>query len=137
MASSVNFYNQTRTLLATGDVDFSSLRVMLRDSNTTFNAQHTIVNNLLGNEVSGNGWPSGGVTIPNTQVSADNGEAVLTANDVVVTAINGAIGPASSAVIFDDQNRLLFFIDFVETKSATSGTSISFLWENGELIRWS
>src|SRR5690625_3839949 len=129
-------YNQTRRLLALGEVDIHTMRVMLRDDNTTFNPQHTSVNNLLGLEVSGNGWPQGGPTIPNVNIISDTAQAVLTANDVEITAVGGTIGPASNAVVIDNQNRLLFFYQFIETKEAVVDTPFSFLWSEGEIIRW-
>src|SRR5690625_2442895 len=129
-------YNQTRRLLALGEVDIHTMRVMLRDDNTTFNPQHTSVNNLLGLEVSGNGWPNGGAVVPNTSVVSDGSDAVLMADDLVVNASGGTIGPASNAVLIDDQNRLLFFIQFIETKEAVVNTPFSFLWSDGEIIRW-
>lgn len=136
MALAVRFYNHTRQLLAEGSVNFNNMRVMLRDDGTTFNAGHTIVNNLSGLQVSGNGWPNGGAVVPNTSVIRDGSDAVLTADDLVVNASGGTIGPASNAVLIDDQDRLLLFIQFIETKEAVVGTPFSFLWGEGELIRW-
>lgn len=136
MALNVRFYNQTRRLLVNGSVDYNGLRVMLRDSATGFNANHTIVDNLSGLQVSGNGWPNGGAPIPGVTIASDGSSAVLRADDVVVNAVNGSIGPASRAVIIDQQNRLLLFMQFIETKEAVVGTPFSFLWANGEIIRW-
>lgn len=136
MALSNSIYNQTRRLLVSGDINFNALRVMLRDDNTGFNPNHTNVNNLSGLQVSGNGWPNGGATIPNVNIITEGSSAILTADDLVVNASNGTIGPASKAVIIDDQNRLLLFLNFIETKEAVPGTPFSFLWNNGEIIRW-
>jgi hypothetical protein len=86
-------------------------------------------------EVYGNGWPVGGVNLSSvtwTQVALDTGtsnDAKLSADNVVVNATGGAIGPASFALIYYRPTWVpLWFITFNSAQTAGATTDFKFTW---------
>lgn len=132
MAVTVSFYNHTRKLFANGEVGLADLKVMLLSNLASFTATNTVVGDVSANEVSGNGWTAGGEAIASAAVTvANTNEAKLDGADISVTATGGTIGPASYAVIYDDDvttKNLLFWIDFGGAQEAGVSTDFKILW---------
>lgn len=139
--ATIAFYNHTRNKFASENgVSLADLKVMLRNSSTTFDATDEDTSDLNGAEVSGNGWASGGEAISNAAVTTVNtNEAMLDGDDISEEATEGNIGPASSAVIVDANTSpatLLFFIDFEGTQEAGEGTDFKITWHSNGIARW-
>lgn len=93
------------------------------------------------NEVYGNGWPAGGPTLANvteTQAAitdATVNDAMIDADDVVVTASGGSIGPAFKAQVYDHTNEYpIAFIDFGGTQSAGDTTDFKIRWNTNGIV---
>lgn len=129
-------YNHTRKLLLGGDVSLASLKCMLVGPGYTFDASHTNVSSASGQEVSGNGWTSGGEALANVAASVVNtNEAKLTADNLSKTASGGAIGPANGYVIYDSNNsNLLSYANFGGAKSADDGADFKITWDNNGIF---
>ena len=135
----VSEYNHTRRLFANGDVDVGELRVMLL-SGHTFSAAHTNISAIQGDQVSGNGWASGGVALANAAITTVNGDqARLAADNINVTADGGQIGPATAYVIYQDVSGSefpLFHCQFDESKTADDGTPFRITWHPDGIHVW-
>lgn len=136
--TTISEYNQTRKLFANGEVSLGDLKVMLRNASTVFNAAHTVIGDLAGAEVSGNGWAAGGEAIANAAVTiTDTNGATLDGDNISVVATGGTIGPAPGAVVIDaSTNRLLFFLDFEGSQEAGDGTPFNVNWHVDGIHRW-
>ena len=138
MAVTVSLYNQAAKKFANKEVTFTTLKLMLLNNTATFTAAHTAVSSLSSNQVSGNGWAAGGVTLTTVAVTlvTTNG-AMLDADDISITATGGDIGPAYKAVLYDSTtNDVLLFIDFGEAKQAGTGTPLLVQWHASGIIGW-
>lgn len=76
-----------------------TLKVMLTDTAPV--ATNTIKADLT-EITAGNGYPAGGVTLTVTSSAQAGGVYKLVANDAVITASGGSIGPFRYAVIYND-----------------------------------
>lgn len=143
MAPITRLYNHTPAKLFGLDLD--ALRVMLLDENAVFTATDTTLSMVAGAanlyEVDGNGWTTGGEYLGNVAWSAiTTDDAKLDADDPVVVATGGAIGPAYSAVVYDDTdpNDLpIAFLDFDGAISAGEGTEFKIVLNADGLIKLS
>ncbi len=134
-------YNHTARKLVS--LNLTTLRVMLLNASAVFVATHTTLAQVAGaanaNQVSGNGWPDGGVYLGNVAWSTiTTDDAKLDADDPVVVAAGGAIGPAYAAVIYDDSdaNDLpVAFLDFGGAISAGEGTEFKIVLNSDGLIK--
>lgn len=128
--ATISLYNQTRKKFSNNEVTLANVKVMLLDDSATYTASDTNISAVSSNQVSGNGWTSGGEAIGSLAWSIVNtNEAKLDGTDVSATASGGSIGPAYKAAIYDSgTSDILFFIDFGGSKEAAVGTSF--------LIRW-
>lgn len=125
----ISTYNGTLAYIVSVGVANMAFRVMLLNASGTFVATHTSLASVSTNEVSGNGWTSGGVELTGEIVNivSTNG-AMIDANDVTSTASGGDIGPASFAVIYDDlevNDRPLWHIAFDSPRTANAGTQFN------------
>lgn len=145
MAVTVSIYDHAAKLFANKEITFSTLKVKLLNDSASFNATHTQlaqVDNAGAHEVSGNGWPAGGQTIASVAVTqVGTNDARLDGNDIAVTAVGGAIGPAHKAVIYDDSTTSpadapLFFIDFGGAETAGAGTDFRMTWSASGIAEW-
>lgn len=138
MPDSVQLYNHTAKLFGNKQVDLTNIRVMLLDSDATFNAAHTAVSSIEGDEVFGNGWDEGGELIGSVAVTTvTTNDAMLDGDNVSVNASGGPIGPASFAAIIDATNGYpLAFITFEEPQTATAGNPMAFTWDADGIFRW-
>lgn len=123
--ATINRYNHTAKLFNNNEITLANLKVRLRNG-TTFTATDTVVSNLNGTEVDGNGWTSGGEALANAAVTtvATDG-AMLDADDIAVIATGGDIGPTDSYVIIDDTDvdpQVLWHVSLASSKTAGSGT---------------
>lgn len=139
MATTITPYNHTSRLFFSGKmpVDSSEFRLVLLDSDASFTAGHESLAEVLDDgeggthEVSGNGWSSGGEVLSGVTVKtvSTNG-AMFDASDVSVTAMGDIT--AYAAVLYgvhDSTNYPLFYIDFGEAKTATSGNPFNVIWD--------
>ncbi|MDR9419466.1 hypothetical protein [Gracilimonas sp.] len=138
MAVTISEYNQTKKKLINSEYDLTNLKVMLRNA-TTFTASDTVVSDLDGSEVSGNGWTAGGEAIANAAVTiVDTDDAMLDGDDIAVTATGGDIGPTDGYVIVDDTDadaELVAFIDPDGAKTAGSGTEFQVNFNADGILR--
>lgn len=142
MAVTISLYDSTVARLLDKSITLTTLKVMLLNNNAVFTASDTTLAGPAGasnvNEVRGNGWTQGGVTLTNVAVSTvTTNDAKLDADDVVVLASGGGIGPAYAAVVYDDTNPSdapLIYISFGEAKSADAATDFKILWSSNGII---
>lgn len=129
MAVTISRYNGTTKHIV--DTQFSSItfKAMLLNASASFVATNTTLNQVSNsgvNEVSGSGWPVGGVTLTGVTSSiVDTNGVMIDAADVEIEATGGVIGPASALVIYDDAdaNKLpLWYVDFGGAQTAGEGT---------------
>lgn len=145
MAITISMYNHTKKLFANAEVNVSDLAVMLLNSNASFVAANTSIDVVAGadepsraNEVFGNGWTEGGVTLANASISVvDTNDAVFDADDIEVEATGGDIGPTESFVIYEKTSgNVLFYIDFGGEQTAGEGTPFKVTWNASGIARW-
>lgn len=138
MASGI--YNRAKANWFNKEVDMEAdtIKVMLLDNTHTFDADHDVIGDVSGNEISGTGYSAGGVTLSGKAVTQDdtNDRAVFDATDVSWTT---ATFSAYHAVLWDDTvsgDPLLCSIDFGGVKSVTAGT-FTIQWSVNGIIRLS
>lgn len=129
MAVTISRYNHTTKKLVNKEVDYTALKAMLLKSSASFTAGNTTltqVTNAGANEVSGNGWASGGEALQNVTVTVvDTNGAMIDADDIDVEATGGPIGPTTALVIYDDADANkapLWYVDFDGAQTAGEGT---------------
>lgn len=139
MAIGIGAYDHTTQLFMGGTMPMLStvLRLKLLDDNAVFDPAHTTLAEVDSSgtyEVSGSGWPAGGVQLANLAVSAfDVNGAALTADDISILATGGAIGTAYFAVLYHADgadNPPLFFIDFGGARIASEGNMFQVPWSD-------
>lgn len=144
MAITMSQYNHTAKLLLNKEVTFTTLKAMLLNASGVFDGSHTTVDAVAGadtppraNEVSGNGWPTGGPTLANvtiTQVTTN--DSMLDADDVVETAAGGLIGPAYNALVYDATSmKPLWHISFGQAQSAGDTTDFKIVWNDNGILQ--
>lgn len=138
MADTISIYNHTAKLFANQEVDVDNLKVMLIGAGGSFNAAHTAVSSVSGNEVSGNGWDSGGEPLAGEAVTTvTTNDAKLDADDVVVEATGGSIGPSSFYCLYDaTSNKPLLWCEFDEPQTATVGNNMEIIFNAAGLFTW-
>lgn len=136
MAITVSRYNHTQKKRENGEITLANLKFMLR-SGTTFEGADTILTDLDGTEVSGNGWTAGGEPLAGAAVTVvETDGSMLDANDLAVTATGGDIGPADSAVIYDStDNSVLWYYAISPAKTAGDGTEFQININPSGIIR--
>ena len=137
----MDFYNHTRRLTGpSGAVNIALLKVMLADAGYTFDPTHTNISSVGAGEVHGSGWTEGGEPLANaTLTTTGTNEATLDADDVVVEATGGSIGPATQAVVYQDDagNEFpLYRHDFGGAEEAGEGTDFRIDWNENGIARW-
>lgn len=138
MADTIDSYNHTNYLIASKALDYTDLYVMLLNNSATFTAANTTVTSVdsAGTyEVYGNGWTQRGIqltTVAWSQVALDSGtnnDTKLSADNVIVNASGGAIGPAYKALIHAKTlAKPLWFITFGSAQTAGSTTDFKITW---------
>lgn len=141
MAVTISLYNNTVKRLLNKEVTYTTLKLMLLNNTASFTAANTTlsqVSNAGAYEVSGNGWAAGGQTLANVAVTVVTiNDAKLDADDVIVTATGGAIGPAYKAVLYDDTDASdapLAFIDFGQVEEAGQDTDFRVVWNASGIL---
>lgn len=137
MAVTATPYNHTNRLFANGDVDLTSLKVMLVNGHT-FDPTDTDLTGIEADEVHGNGWDEGGEPVTGAAITTVNtDDAKLDGDDISVEATGGAIGPADGAVLVDADNGFpLVYIDFGATKTADEGADFKVTWNAAGIYTW-
>lgn len=123
----MSVYNHLAKLLLNQEVDLGNVKAMLLDGNAAFDATHTDIDQVSNSgawEVYGNGWAQGGPALTNVSTSiVSTDDAVLTADDVSVTATGGPIGPADAVVFYDaSSGKPLAFYAFGGSETAGETT---------------
>ena len=113
--------NHIKYLLATKAIDFlnDAFKIILMQSGFVYNKDtHALYTDVLGNELAtGNGYTQGAKALAGVAVTEDDVDdrcEVLWSN-VTWTAVGGAIGPASGAIIYDDtvaNDPIVGYLDF-------------------------
>ena len=142
MAFTIFAYNHTTRLLHSNAITVASLKVELLETGASFNPAHTTrnqVNNSGAWAFDGNGWDVGGEPLTGAAITTvDTDGIMLDANDIIVNAAGGAIGPAIAALIYDDAHASdapLFYIDFGGSETAGIGTDFKILWNANGIYR--
>lgn len=130
MPDTTSIYNHTAKLFMNKEVTIgATLKVMLLNGSGTFTATNTVIGDVSGNQVSGNGWDVGGEPLVNAAVTTTaTNDAKLDADDLVIAASGGSIGPASNYVLWDDahvSDVLLVHCAFAAAQTATVGQNFS------------
>lgn len=78
----------------------------------------------------GNGYPAGGATAASPVVSRASGVTKFSANDTVITASTGSIGPFRYAVLYNDTptspaDPLIGFLDYGSAITVTAGNTFT------------
>ena len=143
MAITISPYNHTAKILANKEIVYTTLKVVLLNGAATFNPADTALTDVTdagANDVDGNGWDVGGEPLANEVLTIVNtNQAKLDADDLIVAASGGSIGPAEAACIYDDSHASdapLFWIEFNETFTATVGNNFQFIWAAEGIARW-
>jgi hypothetical protein len=145
MTVTITPYNHTTKLFANSEVSLADLKLMLLDSGASFDATDTSIDDVAGantppraNEVSGNGWTTGGEALGSAAVTTvTTNDAKLDATDISVAASGGSIGPADYGVIYDsDSGNVLAFIDFDGSKEAGDTTDFKVTWNASGIFTW-
>jgi len=113
--------NHIKYLLATKAIDFlnDAFKIILMQSGFVYNKDtHALYTDVIGNELAtGNGYTQGAKALAGVAVTEDDVDdrcEVLWSN-VTWTAVGGAIGPASGAIIYDDtvaNDPIVGYLDF-------------------------
>lgn len=141
MADTVSVYNHTAKLFANKEITIgTTLKVMLLNSSGTFTASNTVIGDVNTNQVSGNGWDVGGEPLQNAAVTTvTTNDAKLDADDLVIAASGGSIGPASNYVLYDDAHAsdvLLNHCAFGSAQTATVGNNFTITFNASGIFTW-
>ena len=140
MAFSTQVYNNTARQLFEAALASESmtLKVLLLEATAAFDATHATVAAVTdsgAHEVSGNGWPAGGVEIAGLAVyTVNTQDAQLIAADVSVTATGGAIAATYALVyrvVSGGDDVPLIWIDFDGEQSAADTFNFEISWSGG------
>ena len=132
MASASKFQDFVEQL-GKGQHDFANDTLKLGLSNTAPNATDTLWSDIT--EISaGNGYSAGGMTLDNVTFSEASGTATLDADNEVLTASGGSIGPFQYVILYnatlagnspEDPNLILYW-DLGAADTITAGNSRTF-----------
>lgn len=128
MASQLSNHYKYQLLKA---VEGHTFKLMLMETGFSFNIDtHSTYADVSANQLAiGSGY-SGPVTLANVAASEDDTDnnGNLVADDVVITASGGAIGPTPGAIIFDDtssDDSIVGYVDFGSEQTAADGAYIA------------
>lgn len=137
MAITITTSNHYKYMLAKGSVDLSAdtLKVIFMNTAFSFNEDtHSTSSDVSSYQISsGYGYTQNYITLNNLSLIEDdvNDKAIMTCDDVVVTAVGGDIGPFGSIVIYDQttsDNTVICCIDLGSDITIVDG--FSFLMSN-------
>lgn len=113
--------NHIKYLLATKAIDFSAdaFKIILMQSAFVYNKDtHALYADVIGSELAtANGYTQGAKALAGVAVTEDDVDdrCEVLWNNVTWTAVGGAIGPASGAIIYDDtvaNDPIVGYLDF-------------------------
>ena len=83
-------------------------------------------------ECAGQGYPTGGLSVPNIEIDTDkkNGSCLIRAGDVLFKKIN--VGAPACAVVYNESNGLL--VSYYTMTTVTNGGDYKILIPKGELF---
>ena len=122
--------NHIKYLLATKAIDFANdtFKIILMQSGFVFDKDaHEEYADVSGSELAtANGYTAGGATLGGVAVAEDDVDdrCEITWNNVTWTAVGGAIGPASGAIIYDDtvaNDPIVGYLDFLADYTQPDG----------------
>ena len=142
MAVTISLYNNAVKRLVNKEVALTTLRAMLLDNTASFLATDATLVAVAGSghakEVDGSGWTTGGETLTGVAVTiVTTNDAMLDADDIVVTASGSPIGPAYACVIYDDTDASdapLVYIDFGAAQTAGDTTDFKIVFHASGII---
>lgn len=140
--STISLYNHTISRFVTGANSASdTYKVILLNDSASFaatGATLTSVTNGGAYEVSGNGWTAGGETLTNVTLElANTNGAKFDADDIIVTATGGSIGPYSAYVIYNDTDANdppLAYVAMTAPTTITVGQSLEIRWASAGIV---
>lgn len=123
-------YDDAIRAIMNGDVNNTSLKMMLLANPAVFDSTNTTLAQVLAanTEASGGGWPEGGITLNGVSFVAVNGGAKMTVTDTGQDITSASITTAA-AVVYDDAStnkRPLAFIDFGGAVTLPAGQRLNF-----------
>ena len=129
--ATLEIYTQFMTNLATAQINLSAdtLKLILVNG-YSFDATDQQYSEVLASEIAdGNGYTIGGEAMTGSTFGYSEAESRYEwdVDDVTVTATGGDIGPCTGAIIYSDSSvddKLIGYIDFEGTKSASDGTDL-------------
>lgn len=128
MASALSNHYKYQLLKA---AEGHTFKLMLMATGFSFNIDtHSTYADVSANQLATGSGYSGPVTLANVTVSEDDTDnnGNLVADDVVITASGGAIGPTPGAIIFDDtssDDSVVGYVDFGSEQTAADGAYIA------------
>ncbi len=120
--------DKVHDLLGAGGTGADALKVYL--SNTAPDpALHQVKADLL-EIAAGNGYPAGGLSLPNQNGTRSGGTFTLSADQIVLTASGGSIGPFRYFVLYNDTptnpaDPLIAWWDYGSSITLNDGDSIT------------
>jgi hypothetical protein len=144
MAITISRFNHTAKKMLNSEIALNDLAFMLLGVSAAFDATHTSINQVAGantppraNEVSGNGWTTGGENLASVAITAvATSGAMIDAADITKTATGGSIGPAYAGVIYEETSGdVLWYIDFDGAQEAGVGTDFKITFHANGIAR--
>lgn len=135
MATNWQKFNSFVDSLAKGGVNLSSDTIKCMLTNTAPPVTATKYPDLSGNELAnGNGYTTGGIAVPGTQLTNANGVETLACQNVVFTSTTANMGPFRYAVFYDSTaagNPLLGYYDYGTSVTLNGAAGESFTINTG------
>lgn len=126
-----------KCLDGTMDLDNDTIKVILLDSNHSFDDNHTQYSDVSSNELAtGDGYTAGGVALSSVTLTKDSGKIIFDAADVQWSATGSGI-TASSAVLYNDTvsgDLLIGSIEFNGEVTASTGNNFDIEWPDDGII---
>lgn len=144
MAITISRYNHTAKKVLNSEITLSDLAFMLLGAGASFVATDTSIDTVAGantppraNEVSGNGWTTGGEDLASVAVTTvSTSGAMIDAADITKTATGGSIGPATAGVIYEKTSGdVLWYVDFDGAQEAGIGTDFKITFHANGIAR--
>lgn len=144
MAITISRYNHTAKKIMNSEIALNDLYFMLLSDSASFDATDTSIDDVAGadtppraNEVSGNGWTTGGEAIGSAAITTvSTSGAMLDGEDISVEASGDSIGPAHAGVIYEKTSGdVLWYVDFDGAQEAGVGTDFKITFHANGIFR--
>jgi hypothetical protein len=134
--AAANKFNDFSEQLARGVHNFGSHTFKVALTNSAPSASNTILANIT-QIANGNGYTTGGATIPNVSVSETSGTTTIEGDKVTWTASGGSLGPFRYIVLYNDTatspaDALVAWWDYGSSLTLAVGESFEFKPSNAD-----